>query len=301
MSTIHERAWSDFWAQQGDKGGGCLPDGWKGTDTAQQEVWKRFAKGLPRAARVIDLATGDGRVMRWMRAVRSDLKLVGTDLAPALPAPPLGTKVRAGVAMETLPFPDGRFTAATSQFGFEYADVSRAAAEIGRVLRPGGSFALLSHRGDGPILAHNLRRRAAIRWALEEQGVVELAKRSLMLRSAGIVSVPQAIAALPAEGARRFGEGSAAWEIAEAVRRTLVLRARDTPAGVVRLLDRIAAEAANEMARITSLEAACAQADNGAAMEAAFAAAELEQVEMAEVKEPRTSRAFATYRLLRRR
>jgi SAM-dependent methyltransferase len=301
MSARDAKAWGDFWAQnQQGGGGGCLPSGWERIDGAQRAVWSGFAKRLPQGARLLDLATGDGRVMEWLLKARRDLKPVGVDLAPELPDPPRGTKVRAGVAMEHLPFPDGRFDAATSQFGFEYGDIDAAAGEIARVLRPGGLAGLMSHRGDGPILEHNLRRREAIRWALEERDLVATAKRSLQLGMGIGAGPPPLIAAAPAEGARRFGQGSAAWEIAEAVRRTLVLGARDHPANVARVLDTIAARAANELGRIASLEAACGQADDVVRITAAFASAGLEQLEQSEVAEQGSTRPFATFRLLRR-
>lgn len=302
MTNEHAAAWSEFWRQDSRRPSGeagCLPARWQGIDAAQRAVWTGFAHELPRGSRVLDLATGDGRVMGWLLRARRDLKLVGTDLAPELPAPPRGAKIRPGVAMESLAFPEGRFGAATSQFGFEYGEVAAVAAEIARVVRRGGLVGLLTHRGDGPILEHNLRRREAIRWAIEEKDLVGTARRSLDLRSAS-GSVPPLLAQAPAEGARRFGEGSAGWEIAEAVRRTLVLGVRDHPANVARLLDTIAARAANELGRIASLEAACAQADDAAALARAFTAAGIEPIETRDVAEQGAGRPFAHFRLLRR-
>lgn len=303
MTVDHARAWGEFWrrdAKAGRRGAGCLPERWEGIGRAQRTVWTEFAAKLPRGARVIDLATGDGRVMAWLHRARRDLKLIGTDLAPDLPEPPRGAKVRPGVAMEALPFPQARFDAATSQFGFEYGDVAAVAAEIARVVRPGGLIGLLSHRGDGPILAHNLCRRDAIRWAIEEQDLVGIAKRSLGLRASGIGVVPSLITAAPAEGARLFGDESAAWEIAEAARQSLVLGMRDSAPAVAGLLDEIAARADNELMRIASLGEACAQADDTAGLARAFAAAGLEPLEAVSVAEGASTRAFADFRVLRR-
>ena len=297
MSDRHARSWSDFWAADAAAGGGsgCLPEGYRGIQAAQQSAWRRFAADLPKGARFLDLATGDGRVMAWIMAARRDAKAFGCDLAPRLPEPPRGARVKAGVPMEALPYPDGRFAAATSQFGFEYSDTGRSAAEVARVVTTGGRIGLLMHRGDGPILAHNLKRRAQIAWALEERDLVNRAKDSLKSRAIGIAAIPQDLVAAPAEGARIHGPQSAAWEIAEAVRQTLHLGARDHPANVARTLDTIAGKAANELGRIESLEAACRTADDTRKLEAGFAAAGLAIVSRTPVCEDGESAPFATF------
>jgi SAM-dependent methyltransferase len=298
-SADDAKVWGDFWARSRKTGGaGCLPGRWRTIDAAQSRTWAAFARVLPRGARVLDLATGDGRVMDWLLTARRDLKPVGVDRATVLPDPPRGAKVRAGVAMESLPFPDARFEAACSQFGFEYGDVPAAAAELARVVRPGGAIALMTHRGDGPILAHNLQRRAAIRWALESEDLLGIARRSLQVR--GLVPVPPRLAAAPAEGARLFGQGSAAWEIAEAIRRILMLGTRDDPREVARLLDAVSEQAENELGRIASLEAACARADDEEALRAACSEAGLETLSVGDVDEVDSGRPFARLRLLRR-
>lgn len=257
----HKKAWGDFWARNrrggdGDSGG-CLPARWAGIEDLQKAAWHSFAKRLPKGSRALDLATGDGRVMRWLLAKRRDLKLVGSDLAPELPEPPRGTKMRAGVAMEDLPFPDSRFGAITSQFGFEYGDTGKAADELARVSSPGALVGLMTHRLDGPILAHNLKRRAEIEWAINDQDLIAKAKNSLGMRAVSGLAVPPVLERAPAEGAAKFGESSAAWEIAEAIRRTLLMGARDNPARVAATLDQIGEQAANELGRIGSLQSAC--------------------------------------------
>jgi len=301
MTKPHAASWDDFWASNAAKdGGGCLPDGYKGIDAAQQAAWRSFAKALPKGARLLDLATGDGRVMGWIMRARRDIKPTGCDLAPKLPPPPRGAQIKTGVPMEQLPFPDGSFAALTSQFGFEYSEVDKAAAEAARVLRPGGTAGLLMHRGDGPILAHNLKRREQIEWALQTNDLVGLAKRSLKSRALGIATIPSAIVEAPAIGQQDFGTVSAAWEIAEAVKQTMILGARDNPANVARLLDTIAAKAQNELGRIASLEVACATADDTDALLAALHSAGLEQIEANALSDDTYPAPFATFRTLRR-
>lgn len=170
MTGQHAQSWNDFWALSKTSGQGCLPAaGYEQIDAAQKARWIDLAKQLPKNARVLDLATGNGLVMRWMLGERRDLKMTGVDLASVLPPPPKGTKVRAGVPMEELPFPDARFHTVVSQFGFEYGETAKIAEEAARVLRNGGTLAILTHRQDGPILAHNLKRREQIRWVIDEK------------------------------------------------------------------------------------------------------------------------------------
>lgn len=297
----HAKAWGDFWARNQGRGGdgGCLPEQWAGIGAVQKTTWVEFSNCLPQGAHVLDLATGDGRVMKWLLDTRRDLKLIGCDIAKTLPKHPKGTKVRAGVAMEDLPFADGQFGAAVSQFGFEYGDTETAAAESARVVKPGGFIGLMTHRKDGPILSHNLDRQVAIRWAITDQELIKKAKGSLQMRAMGGPPVPPLIAKAPAEGAAKFGDQSAAWEIAEAIRQTLVLGARDHPAGVAGTLDEIVRQAENEMGRIASLEAACENTASEA-FEAAIAKAGLEPLSVEAVCEPNSDRAFADLRIFRR-
>lgn len=301
MASNPHTSWSEFWALNRSSGqdGGCLPKGYQGIHGAQAKVWTAYAANLPKKARVLDMATGDGRVMGWLLGARPDLKLVGCDMAPQLPTPPRGTKVKAGVVMEDLPFPDRQFACVTSQFGFEYGDTAKVAAQAARVLRDDGVLAILTHRQDGPILAHNLKRRAQINWAISEQGLPDIAKRSLQLRSAGLAVVPQQIQTAPAQGAQLHGAQSAAWEIAEAIRQTLVMGANDHPANVARLIDTIVGRARNEMGRISSLEAACATTADEKNFAKALAASGFEASANEPLNEAGQTKPFADFRTYR--
>ncbi len=296
--TRETEAWNAFWVSESKRGGGCLPDAWQGIDRIQREVWRIFASGLPRKAKILDLGTGDGRVLAALQAAARGFHLEGVDLAQQLPEAPRGTRTRGGVAMENLPFPDASFDAVTAQFAFEYGDIGVVAREIARVLKAGGKAGLMTHRGDGPILAHNLARRDAIAWAIDDEALVEKAKKSLALRALGHLGAPPALTAAPAHGAQKFGEQSAAWEIAEAVRQTLVMGARDHPANVAATLDRIAGQARNELGRIASLEKACRKADSEDGLAEAFYNAGLTQTAINELAEPGEP-AFAQFRVLK--
>lgn len=285
--------WDDFWADNVG-GGGCLPAGWVEIEQAQVAAWRGFLSALPQGGKVLDLATGDGRVLHWMRTARPDLSLNGIDLAPTLPPAPAGTHIRGGVAMEAVPFADNSFDAVVSQFGFEYGNIAKVATEISRVLAPGGCVALMVHRGDGPILEHNKKRRSELLWALREKAVGRKVRTSLSQGAGGFGKAVRLAAKTADQGAAKFGKTSPAWEIPEAIRRSCLMGERAGAASVVGTIEMIEGKAKNELGRIQSLTNACAKADRRNEVHAAFAAHGLAMRETSEIREP-SGRAFADF------
>jgi SAM-dependent methyltransferase len=105
--------------------------------------------------RVLDVATGSGNAA--IAAARLGVEAVGIDFVPELldrgreraAAERLPVSLTEADA-HSLPFADGEFDAVTSVFGVMFAaDPIRAADELVRVVRPGGTIALASWRPTG--------------------------------------------------------------------------------------------------------------------------------------------------------
>lgn len=264
--------WTRYWSGAGRRpGAGCLPNAAGPVETAQKSLWQAFARGLPRRARLLDLATGDGVVLAWLAAVRPDLKLVGVDAAAALPPPAKGIVLKAGVALERLPFPAAGFDAATSQFGFEYGDPEAGAAEVARVLRPGAALLMVVHHRASPIVAHNLARAEALRWAATPDLYLDKAKA--FAAAGGALPVPPLFRAAPAEAQRRFPGQPAAAEFATGLLQRLDAGRSRPQAEALALIRAIEEEAQGEIARIELLDSAARDGDGVRALVAALAAA----------------------------
>ncbi|WP_052761766.1 class I SAM-dependent methyltransferase [Aurantiacibacter luteus] len=268
--------------------------------SALGQTWAGFARGLPRKARVLDIASGDGCVMADLLRARSDLKPVGIDQAKALPPAPRGAKLRGGIEMDALPFPDASFAAVTSQFGLEYGEVDAAAREIARVLQPGGVVGLIVHREDSLIVAHNRARAEGIAWAIEQEALPAKALASLRLRLSGLTIIPPDVASGPERAARMFGPGSAAWEIAEATRRALAGGAHAHPAEVRATVEEIAVRGRHELTCIATLSAAAERSGTGERMVAHLVEAGLTAGECRDLRDDRAAKPFASFLTLRK-
>jgi SAM-dependent methyltransferase len=104
--------------------------------------------------RLLDAACGTGAI--GIRAARRGARVAGIDLSPAQLQKAARAATQAGVEIELvegdcleLPYEDGSFDVVASTFGVVFAkDHERAAAELGRVCRPGGRFAMTSWTSD---------------------------------------------------------------------------------------------------------------------------------------------------------
>lgn len=284
-------AWTQYWTTEARSEGGCCGDG----EIAEvlDEVWAEFAETLPPRARVLDLATGDGAVLRRIRARRPKAELVGVDLAEALPRPGRNIRLMPGVAMEDLPFEAGRFDAVTAQFGLEYGDIERAIREVSRVLVPGGRARGLGHHRDSPMIAHNVARRHALAWAVLESGWLDKARSFARARALANLPVPPTFRTAVDEASRLHPGQPVAAEFIAAILQSLQLHAHAPVERTLQALDRLAQKARHEMGRIELLERAALDDDQVATCTDWLDQAEMRVDQVRMLTEPSQSRPFA--------
>lgn len=228
--SARRAAWSAYWATGGlhscvgsfdGNYGGSIGGFWR-------ELFTRLPAGPLRA---LDLATGNGAIplMLWeQRGGTAGLSVDAVDLAQLAPAwhrPDVhaGIRFHAGVAMEALPFDDASFDLVTSQYGFEYARRDAALAEALRVLRPGGTLALVMHHA-GSVLV--------------QVGRAELAHQEHLLANDGLLACAEAVVPWFAQARRGVDPGQ--FPMARGARAAY-------NAAIERLLARIAAGAAPDL------------------------------------------------------
>ena len=108
------------------------------------------ATGIGPGVRVLDVAAGSGNIS--LPAAATGAAVVSTDLTPQLLERSQARAAARGLTIDyreanaqALPFGDGEFDVVISAIGVQFApDQQRAAAELVRVCRPGGTIGVIS-------------------------------------------------------------------------------------------------------------------------------------------------------------
>ncbi|HKU15716.1 MAG TPA: class I SAM-dependent methyltransferase [Steroidobacteraceae bacterium] len=180
-AIVSNPGWRDYW--KADRRASCMPEN---EHTAQEiaATWQRWFGDCAGGSRILDIATGNGIVLTHAaaagRALNRAFALTGVDLADIDPlryVTSLEDDMRAarfigGVAAEQLPFEAGSFDAVVSQYGLEYADMSRALAEVARVLAPGGTLHWLAHSDASEVVVQNREQAREVEYLLAPRGPV---------------------------------------------------------------------------------------------------------------------------------
>lgn len=246
--------WADYWATRQPTGqSGCLPQGAAATIAVLEKVWLKFAAALPASGTVLDLATGDGAVLRKLASIQPKLRLTGIDSSPFLPPAPPGICLRANVPMEALPFSNARFDAVTSQFGIEYGDTSRIAVEVARVLKPRGQACFVVHHSESVVLSHNLGRRQALAWASGESLMLDRARQLAGSGALAQLGIPTAFIEAVDDARRLHPNQSVAAEFTAAIAQTLGSSRHLPTSETLARLSSLEERARDEIGRIDAL------------------------------------------------
>jgi ubiquinone/menaquinone biosynthesis C-methylase UbiE len=150
------------------------------------EFWDRQFSALPRGARIVDLATGNGAIallaQQYSIAHAAAFEVIGIDYAEIDPArvlaghadlAPLLAHIdfRRGVRIEATGLPNGCADLLTSQYGFEYGERDAALAEARRVLAPGGRMALIVHHRQSTVVELAREGLSQVRLCLQKEEI----------------------------------------------------------------------------------------------------------------------------------
>ena len=157
--------------------------GW-GPGQALEGFWREAFRSTRPGARILEIGCGSADVSLWAAEAGRGFLVVASDLHRN----PQGVRRHPGVLFvggaraEALPFADDAFDLVVSNFAVEYAPADAALAELERVLRRGGSAALVLHSADSIVTA-NSRVALETHDALEAAGIPERVRRAAALRS----------------------------------------------------------------------------------------------------------------------
>lgn len=182
ISPEMQTAWTQYW-----KGGNLesLPeDQAAGRLGALEAAWKEFFSQLPDGARLLDLATGGGDVIRRAVTAGRNFQIAGVDIADlsAVSATLPGVELTGNTELSCLPLADASVDAVASQFGIEYADTAAATREAVRVLVPGGRGHFVLHHAVGAITESVAANLAADRAVFAGSNAFQLGRAVFELR-----------------------------------------------------------------------------------------------------------------------
>jgi len=169
--------WTIYW--QADHLHSCISAGSPEDAKQLAEYWVRFGRTLPKGARLIDLATGNGAVPFALAQAGLDLRITAVDQAYIDPRRYLkaaqrlqGVRFLGGTDLREAPALGGPYDAVTSQFGLEYLPADRRPAVVARLLSRGGHYQFLMHHAASEVVAPASRDLEELAVLLEPGGLL---------------------------------------------------------------------------------------------------------------------------------
>lgn len=183
-TAAHNWAWRDFW--RAGRAASCLP----GDSANEAEIlahWRAVFGGCADGSRILDIATGNGIVLRQAQAAATEterrFELTGIDLARIDPRRHTGDaalesiRFLGGIDAKRLPFAEAEFDVVASQYGLEYADLEPALGEAGRVLRVDGRLEWLAHSPESIVVRQNRAQHGEVDLLLAADGPLAAMER----------------------------------------------------------------------------------------------------------------------------
>jgi SAM-dependent methyltransferase len=251
-----------------------------------RDVWEEFFRGLPPAARILDIGTGNGAIALIAKeaagAIGRHYEIHGTDLAQIDPARDVkdgvnlfaGITFHASVPTEQLPFPAAAFDAVSGQYALEYTRVEQALGEIHRVLNDGGVAQFVLHHDDS-IIVHNARESLKhTDLVLNDTKIFRKLRRHVEAERQSpstARSTWQDLVAAVTQLQAAVGQGQSALTLrvtVDAVQKLLEARQRLSPAALDRAIDQIEVEVRASGRRLRDLVDCAQSAETMAAMKA---------------------------------
>lgn len=154
MADTQAKDWGNYWkGRSASESGAALVGAGIETDAVIASFWSSEFVGLSPDTRVLDLACGAGTALKAASAAGLT-ELTGVDIAAeAIEVLKRDVRDASGVVApaDRTGLPAAYFDRVVSQFGIEYAGLSRAVPEAIRLLAPGGAFVAIVHLKDGAI------------------------------------------------------------------------------------------------------------------------------------------------------
>ncbi len=177
-------AWDRYW--KGGHGDTCFH---QGDVFSLRKDWVEFFSDLPKSARILDLATGNGALPLIAAEVSREKSLgfsiTGVDFAS--PSPELVGDIDTSLLdcisfvgstpLETMELDEAGFDAVTSQFGFEYSDTRRSIPRIAKLMAPDCKLRFLIHSHGGSVFKSTEQRCGRIKQLLAKDQLFDVCRR----------------------------------------------------------------------------------------------------------------------------
>jgi len=188
----HDDRHFDRWARRYDRS----PAQWLLFGPVHRSVVATVSGRIPNGGVVLDIGCGTGRLLERLRTVVPQAALVGLDRSTGMTTAARRLRPRLRVergTAEALPHRDSRFDAVLTTISFHHwADKPAGLAEVFRVLRPGGVFALTDISIDdlpswpAPLFAFARRSMDDMPPLAERERMLEAAGFRLLERKASL-------------------------------------------------------------------------------------------------------------------